>query len=77
MASDNYDQVKELLRIIDQTAYRLDFTAEPERRKVLKREIAAAMNSLAAMVGLRPIALGGTPLDEDDNTTTTIGEIPT
>lgn len=55
---------------------RIYFTA-PEGRKPLQKAVAAELNKLAELAGLKPVALGGIPLDEDDDTTTTIGEIPT
>lgn len=49
---------------------------DPAERKPLQRMVAADLNKLAELAGLKPIALGGVPL-EDDDTTATIGEIPT
>jgi len=70
-----HGEANSFLKALDVAFYKLDYTA-PEARKPLQQTIAANLNRLAELAGLKPIALGGIPL-EDDNTITTIGEIPT
>lgn len=48
----------------------------PEARNESRRRVAACLNELAALAGLKPVELGGIPL-EDDNEPTIVGEIPT
>jgi hypothetical protein len=48
----------------------------PEARNAPRRAVADCLNTIAQLAGLKPVALGGVPL-EDDDTTTTVGEIPT
>lgn len=48
----------------------------PEARKEPRRKVAACLNALAVLAGLKPVQLGGIPLDEEADDFT-IGEIPT
>jgi len=71
-----YDKAKGKLEALNAIFLRLR-SATREECKPLQRMVAAELNGLATLAGLKPVALGGIPLDEDDDTTTTIGEIPT
>jgi hypothetical protein len=50
--------------------------AAPEIINARRRAVADCLNTIAQLAGLKPVALGGVPL-EDDDTITTVGEIPT
>lgn len=49
---------------------------QPAGRKAPRRKVAACLNAIAELAGLKPVALGGIPLDEEENEFT-IDEIPT
>lgn len=74
MSNDN-QSLKELLARIEASFVSLVHAA-PEARNPFRRTIAAALNELAKFAGLKPIALGGVPLNEDENSVT-ISDIPT
>lgn len=74
--SNGNQSLKELLARIEATFVSLAHAA-PEARKPLQRNIANGLNELAKFAGLKPIALGGIPLDESDTDEMSISEIPT
>lgn len=74
--SNGNQSLKELLARIEATFVSLAHAA-PEARNPLRRNIAKGLNELAKLAGLKPVELGGIPLDESDTEETVIGEIPT
>jgi hypothetical protein len=67
--------LQDVLKQLESTLNTLVYAA-PEARNAPRRAVADCLNTIAQLAGLKPVALGGIPL-EDDDTTATVGEIPT